>query len=96
MTRQFFNTATVLIVGISCGFAQSTAPQSTVNVIVRFRSSPDQAGLKRFVAHGAQHRRFFSSIGASLFTVNAQDLNLLAADPDVLSMTVDHSLRATT
>ncbi|HTS50010.1 MAG TPA: S8 family serine peptidase, partial [Bryobacteraceae bacterium] len=102
MTRQILSTATLLVLGTSGVFAQTgrgelsnNSSQDTVKVIVRFRPSPDQAGFKRFVARGAQHQGFFSSIRSSVFAVSAKDLDLLASDPDVETMTLDHPLRAT-
>ena len=78
MTRQKLAILGTLALGISSAFAQS-AGTGTVNVIVHFRTSPDHAGFQRFLNHGAQHHRDFTSIGASLFTINSRDLNLLVS-----------------
>src|SRR5579871_4213624 len=66
-----------------------------VDVIVRFKASPDQSGHRRFLNHGAVHKRSLALVGADVYTINSRDLDLLAADPDVEYIGLDHEIRAT-
>jgi serine protease AprX len=75
--------------------AVSNSDAGTVDVIVRFRPSPDQVGLKRFLDRGAQHKRDLGLIRASVLTVKTKDLDLLAADPEVEMISPDYRLSAT-
>ena len=90
-------TALALFLASFAAAAQSAvAPDSDqVDVIVRFKPSPDNVGHHRFAAHGATHKASLSVIGAHVYTVNSRDLNLLSADPDVEYIGPDHKLQAT-
>src|SRR5882762_2118039 len=87
-----------LVLALTVVHAQQLTPSAEadrVNVIVRFRESPDQAGLRRLVARGGQHQRSLELIRGAVFSVNSADLDLIAADPDVESIAIDHPIAAT-
>ena len=87
----------VLAVLSTSVFAQNPSPGNTdtVDVIVRFKPSPDQVGHRRFAAHGALRRSSLKLVGAEVYTVNTRDLALLATDPQVEHFSIDHPLHAT-
>ena len=71
------------------------ADEQIVNVIVRFRQTPDDALVRRLEWRGARHKQQLASIRSAVFSAKARDLALLAADPDVEFIAPDRVVQAT-
>ena len=65
------------------------------DVIVRFRASADDAGVKKLVSRGADHKKALPLIGSHLFSLNQAELASLANDPDVDYIAPDRPLKST-
>jgi len=68
---------------------------SAVDLIVRFKPSPDRVGERRFMQHGAIHKRSLALVGAEVYRVKNEDLTVLAGDPEIEYIGADHALHAT-
>ena len=79
------------------GVAQvrATDPSDTISVIVRFRPSPDNVGHRRFVAHGAIRGASLPLVRSDVYRLHSRDYDLLAADPEIEYIGLDHKLQAT-
>src|SRR5579859_1315234 len=83
----------MLLVSVAAAAQSTTDLADTVDVIVRFKASPDNIGHRRFAAHGAVYRTSLSLVGAHVYTVKNSDLSLLSSDPAVDYIGLDHNLQ---
>lgn len=74
---------------------QDCRSKAQCDVIVRFKVSADDAGVKKLVSRGAGHKKALPVIGSHLFTLNAAELGSLANDPDVDYISPDRVLNST-
>ena len=90
---------TICLLWLGCFSAVAQVPETEtpdqVDVIVRFKASPDDVGRHRFASHGAIHKSSLSLVRAHVYSVNARDLSLLSSDPEVAYIGLDHKLQAT-
>jgi serine protease AprX len=66
---------------------------SNPRVIVRYRDGAGEQLKNRYSRRGAKTRRDHKSIGAVTLQVNRSEIAALAADPDVLSVSIDARVR---
>src|SRR5579884_3562633 len=66
----------------------------SVNVIVQWKSSPDDNKHRKVIELGGVLQKVHSLINASAYTVPGSVINLLASDPDVAYITPDRPLEA--
>jgi len=72
--------------------AFESANDGYVDVIVRFKATPDNVGQQRFMQHGARARGTLPLIGGRIYSVPAKDVDFLAADPDVQYLAPDRQI----
>ena len=85
----------LLFLGITVACVALAQSDSSMDVIVRFKPSPDNIGHKRLMARGAKHKLNLSIVGSSLYSIKSEDLELLAADAEIEMIVPDRKLEAT-
>ena len=71
-----------------------TNPNSTVNVIVQWRTTSIEAHHRKVSDRGGRLHRRLKSIRSASYSLPAYELNNLANDPDVAYITPDRPVRA--
>jgi serine protease AprX len=69
-------------------------PQSTVNIIVQWKTSPDATTHQKVVSRGGTLRSVLGSIQGASYTLPASQLSSLANDPEVAYIAPDRVVRA--
>ena len=69
-------------------------PQSTVDVIVQYRQIPGEAQHQRIRAMGGRHKMTLDSVKGGVHSVRAGTLAEIAADPDVVYISPDRAINA--
>ncbi len=71
---------------------ENLSPESTVDVIVQFKSTPTEANHNRVRAHGGMLKSRLDTVRAGSYRINASNLAALANDPDVEQIVPDYEL----
>jgi serine protease AprX len=71
---------------------QGTAPGQTVKVIVQFRQVPTAAHYATMRGRGGKLQAKLHSIKGAAFTIPVSALAALEADPEILSVSIDHPM----
>src|SRR5690242_1670284 len=69
------------------------APNTSVNILIRFTVVPTQDMLNQIVGRGANPEQVFTNTKAASATVRAKDLLQLTTVPIVESISLDHDMR---
>jgi len=94
-----------LILALNIGAAYAKHPKlspylegrdanSTVEVIVKYRSAPTEAHHQRVRAHGGTHKATLELVRGAAYSVPARELESLASDPDVEFVYPDRPMAA--
>src|SRR5215472_4622274 len=68
------------------------APNTTINIIIRFSVPPTQDMLNQIVGKGANPQLVFNNTMAASATVQAKDLLQLTTVPIIVSISLDHDM----
>ncbi|HXW93490.1 MAG TPA: S8 family peptidase [Terriglobales bacterium] len=71
---------------------EHSTPDQTVKVIVQYKQVPQSAQLGRMQARGAHMGAKLDLVKGAAFSVPAKALPALEADPEIVSVTLDHDL----
>src|SRR4051812_44477728 len=81
--------------GKYAGHLPPVGREGAVDVIVRYRTPPNQQTLTRLDQYRATRRRDLGLLHSSAITIPAAELDKLAADPEVESIAPDLTIAAT-
>jgi len=70
-------------------------PDSTLNVIVQYRTMPTERHRMQAASHGGRVRAHLDLIRSMAYSISGRELRDLAADNDVEHISLDHPLNAT-
>src|SRR5258708_5632254 len=73
---------------------QGTASNETVKVIVQYRRTPGMAHFSKMQGMGGDLHTRLNLISSAAFTIPVSALPALEADPEIVSVTIDHPLNS--
>src|ERR1700722_15744460 len=102
-TREKLVVLAALFGSASLGFGQQSKlapdleardPEKTVNVIVQYKTRPQQRHIDAVLAKGGHHLRTFNVVKGAVYSIATKELAGLANDPDVAYISPDRAVNA--